>query len=338
MTGLFSAQRVPAACMVLALSALFGCDGTFVAPGIVRPGANRPPVISTTSARLSANGQIELRAYVFDPESDGLSVDFEQTAGPFAEPTTRIVIGGALDALLKPTGTGLHAFRIRASDGFFVVSADVSITLGDPAAERADLSLVGSAARPLPTGTFEVQISGQVLSDAGLTAFALPATIDIARPPPGYLGENGLVVSISTHAQVFQSAAPPGALLLKSSATVGSALDDVLSVRGNGRNTIITFSQASGPSDDVFVVSLSSRDITLTGPIDDRGLVTGSPARFRTDERDSGPFGVGAALVRLQPLGDSITGEIRLSSYRARLDDLLRGADYSANFTGRKIR
>ena len=333
MQAFFSVPRVRAACGVMLLVLSAACDTNLVIPGIVRPGANRPPVITNASASVSASNLIELRAFVFDPESDGLTIDYVQLAGPFAVQQTRVTVGGAFSAKLRPSAPGACVFRIRASDGAFVTSADVSVDVPAPAV-GGNPSIDGPAARPLPVGAFRVQFSGQVLSDAGLAPFALSGTVTIAPPPAGYQGGNPVVVTLQTDASPFVTASPPGALLLASSAPIGSVVEDAFAPGGGGPRIILSFSNASGPADDVFTVLLSSRDVTLTGPIDDRGLVAGSPARFRTAEANNGPFGIAAASIRLQPLGDAITGEIRLSSRTALPGDLLRSPDYWAQITG----
>src|SRR5947207_14921708 len=109
---------------VAALLLCSSCGSNLTLPGFIRPGANRPPLISQSNVILNRSGQLELTANVFEPDGDGLSINYAQLAGPFAVQQSKAVVGGLLTAVLQPSGPGLYAFRIDASDGFFHTTAD----------------------------------------------------------------------------------------------------------------------------------------------------------------------------------------------------------------------
>src|SRR5437870_9308606 len=139
---------------------LAACDSNLTIPGFIRPGANRPPLITNTEASLDNAGLLHLTANVLEPDGDGLTINYEQLSGPFAVQRSKLQIGGLLNVTLQPTAGGLHVFRIHASDGFFDTTADVSIDIPVAPTPSPNRALISPNARPLPSGRFKVRISG----------------------------------------------------------------------------------------------------------------------------------------------------------------------------------
>lgn len=161
--------------------AIGGCDTGITIPGVVRAGANRPPIIAAPSLTKLNSGLLRLTATVFDPDADGLTIRYEQRSGPFATQQSAITAGGAFSVLLQPAGDGVYAFRIIASDGFFEATADVSLTIGP--AEPARTEPLAAQSIPIRFGPYRVTLSGRAPTRCSAPARRAPPRPSPSRSP-----------------------------------------------------------------------------------------------------------------------------------------------------------
>jgi hypothetical protein len=272
-------------------------------------------VIALADAKLINNGSIELTATAFDPDGDGITIRYEQIAGPFAVQKDALTIAGAFNVTLSPSGNGIHSFRIIVSDGFFseekIVSTDVRPT--GPLAG----SILFSNARPIPSGNFDIRLSGDVAADSGVRAFVLDGQLSLAEIKSA-TGPARLRVSLATDQGPFFSFVP-GAIRLDPTDAVGPRDEIPEDVRDE-------------PSDLDGLLTFEFRDaeILITGPA--RPL--SSAGAFRAAGFSGGPADIATAMLRLRILGDQVTGTVRFASSPMTVDELPRFADYEATVTG----
>jgi len=287
------------ACALCLAALCAACDSEFAIQGLVTPGDNRPPIIVRPTLALEGSGLLELRATVFDPNGDALVLTYEQISGPFARQVSSLTVAGALNVKLEPAGAGLYAFRVRASDGFFEETADVSIELGDAG------SGAPAAFRRIPEGRFDIHITGQVVADRQSQSFSLEGTLEIRTAPESHAGDNAAIVTLRTQASPHFGAAPPGALIVQSSTSNGG---------------------------DLLVFDMSAGEVLLTAADGTRSREAG--AVFRSAESGVSALEARAVLVAFRVDGDTITGEIFLDTSDIPTPDLPRFAEYAAQFTG----
>lgn len=312
-----------------------GCETGTVVPGLVRGGANRPPVIAGAKLERTGTGLLKLSATVFDPDGDGITVRYEQRSGPFAAQQSALLVGGAYAALLKPAGDSVYAFRLVASDGFFDAVSETSFSVGDEAAARTRVEPSG---RALPSGRFKVRLAGQAVADEGFGSFALDATLDLSPPDSTYAGRNDAIVTLRTSASPLAGAAPAGSLALDSAGSVGGSAGAIGNVRQNDGHVLIRLSGQSGPLEDLLDLSMQGADIILTGPSDAAAHAGVSAAQFRSAESRGAALDAGSLLLTLRLSGDAVTGAISISTRDVPTGDLPRFAEYSAQITGTRAR
>src|SRR5262249_43027713 len=93
-------RRYGAVIVLLLVCNACGTNPNVTLPGFIRPGANRPPQIAQAAVTLNQSGQLELTAAIFEPDGDGLTVNYEQRSGPFALQRSKTSIGGVLTVVL----------------------------------------------------------------------------------------------------------------------------------------------------------------------------------------------------------------------------------------------
>ncbi len=279
-----------------ALAALMVCAGCgFVVPPV--PGTNRAPLILAADIEETSDGLLYIKATIVDPNSDELEIELEQINGPFALRRTDRRIGGLLQAEFEPTEEGFYAFELVAGDGEFETAVELGlrVEMGDPEVP-ADGDRV--AVRLPPTGLFPIRLFGQVLADEGLVPFALDGELEIEE-----VGDAGVSVLMRTLAVPGGTLSSPGALTL-STQDVGGVLLDVF---------------------------LTDNELVLVGPVE----LTRSPGRFKTAEFRESAFDVVSALVRVEFVGDSVRGDVALSSNVLPVELLADSGAYVAQFVGR---
>ena len=283
-----------------------GC-GTGVTVPSDGGGGNLPPRILFADIEQTQARMLRLDATVADPDFDALVVTYEQFAGPFAIQHSRRSIGGVFNAMLEPTDTGLHAFRIVASDGVFAVAAEVSIVVDFMPEDSFDGDVSAPIRRPPPTGQFRIHLSGQVIGDGDFfQSFALDGDMQIEFADETEFSQNVSSVIIRTDDGTFSTVSPPGSLAL-------SSVQD---------------------GEEVLAVAFTGLELVLTGPIVDWPY---SPGQFRTADTRLAALDVAAALIQIRPAGDTVSGTIFLSSQPVPFDVLPAFAEYSAQFTGTRL-
>jgi hypothetical protein len=295
--------------IVVILLLPLGCQTGVVVPGFVRGGANRPPQFAQAGITRTPSGLLSLTATVIEPDGDGLTIRYDQLAGPFAVQRSSVLVGGAYGALLDPAGDAVYSFRLTASDGFFDVSQNVSTTLGDPAGDEPPAP-AAPAALPALNHRYRVRISGQVLAREGLSSFALDAQLELSPVDAAGVRSNELRVAMRTQPSPALQTAPAGAIVLEASASADPA------------------------SDAWFILEGPESDVQLTGGVAVDGLDHPASGRFRTADAADDARQIRSALLRLRPAGDRVSGELFISAWPLIAEDLPLLAEYAAQFIG----
>lgn len=274
------------------------CAPIFAPFGDVTGGGNHAPFFLSANAVETPTGVLRLSASAIDPDFDVVQITYEQTAGPFAVEQTQQSTDGALVVELAPSVEGVYTFRITASDAALERSVLVSVMATVTVVGPAPSSGTPAGMRAAPGGDFDVYITGQVIADEGLQAFALSGTLAI-RPTTT---ESGTSITLETAANAAAPSASPGAVILQS--------------------------QILGA--DVLTMHLTGNELTVTGPGQPGAS---SPGQFHTAESGLPRLDIAGVDIVIRFSGDTAAGTILLSSSSVVGDGVSTAPDYVAQFT-----
>jgi hypothetical protein len=269
---------------------------------------NLAPLIITADMVQLPSGDLRLSAFAVDPEFVDVRWSYGQIRGPFVTEQRRYASDGVLVVDLAPSEAGYYEFSVTASDGILEHSTTVAALASIAPAVPGPTAASASGQRPPPTGSFDLHITGQVIADEGLRAFALAGSL-VVRP----VTETGLDQTRNPVAFTLRTAAVPG-----SSGSRPGAVTIESELRGY----------------DVLAVEYAGNELVVSGP---NQAGAPSPGRFRTAESSASAYDIGSALVTIRFAGDTVTGIIDLSVNGRPGEVSLPVVEYSAGFTGTRV-